>query len=226
MNTQNNNPNLEAIVWNGLTEEEKARVLSRPGQAHNAQCKRRVAEIIAAVPVVVETAPGVCCETLYRPIQRVGLYVPAGSAPLPSTVLMLAIPARIAGCPRIVLVTPPNAEGLADPVVLAAAALCGVDTVFVAGGAHAIAALAYGTESIPKVDKIYGPGNAWVTEAKTQVAMDSAGAAIDMPAGPSEVLVVADGSVPARRRSRPSWRDNWFALGEPRLPGRHWPMRA
>jgi len=260
MNTQNNNPNLEAIVWNGLTEEEKARVLSRPGQAHNAQRKRRVAEIIAAVrqggdaavreysrrfdgvevpalqvpvaamddalaacdqelrqalenalgrirafheagkpqPVVVETAPGVRCETLYRPIQRVGLYVPAGSAPLPSTVLMLAIPARIAGCPRIVLVTPPNADGLADPVVLAAAALCGVDTVFVAGGAQAIAALAYGTESIPKVDKIYGPGNAWVTEAKTQVAMDSAGAAIDMPAGPSEVLVVADGSVPAR----------------------------
>lgn len=149
-------------------------------------------------PVTVETAPGVYCETLYRPVERVGLYVPAGSAPLPSTVLMLAVPATIAGCPLKVLVTPPNARGQADPTVLAAAALCGLDAVFLAGGAQAIAALAYGTESIPQVDKIFGPGNAWVTEAKQQVATDPAGAAIDMPAGPSEVLVLADGSVPAR----------------------------
>ncbi len=146
----------------------------------------------------VETAPGVVCACLHRPIQRVGLYVPAGSAPLPSTVLMLAIPATIAGCPDIVLATPPGADGLPDPVVMATAALCGVNHVVPAGGAQAIAALAYGTDSIPKVDKIFGPGNAWVTEAKQQVAADPAGAAIDMPAGPSEVMVVADGSVPAR----------------------------
>ncbi len=149
-------------------------------------------------PVQVTTATGVSCETLYRPIQRVGLYVPAGSAPLPSTVMMLAIPAALAKCPQRVLVTPPRADGSADPVVLATAALCGIDSVFVVGGAQAIAALAYGTESVPKVDKIFGPGNAWVTEAKQQVAADPQAAAIDMPAGPSEVLIVADGSVPAR----------------------------
>ncbi len=148
-------------------------------------------------PLRVETAPSVVCEAVYRPIQRVGLYVPAGTAPLPSTVLMLAVPAAIAGCPHRVLVTPPVNGNGADPVVLATAALCGVDAVYLAGGAQAIAALAYGTESVPKVDKIYGPGNAWVTEAKQQVAADPSGAGIDMPAGPSEVLVVADGSVPA-----------------------------
>ncbi len=163
--------------------------------------KNRIAAFHRATcpqPVSVTTAPGVVCETMPRPIQRVGLYVPAGSAPLPSTVLMLAVPADIAGCPLKVLVTPPDASGRADPVVLAAAALCGIDRVYLAGGAQAIAALAYGTESFPKVDKIFGPGNAWVTEAKAQVAMDVAGASIDMPAGPSEVLVVADGSAPAR----------------------------
>ena len=122
----------------------------------------------------------------------VGLYVPAGSAPLPSAVIMLAVPARIAGCPRRVLCTPPRRDGRANPAVLVAARLCGIDTVFKVGGAQAIAALAYGSQTVPKVDKIFGPGNAWVTAAKQLVAADPAGAACDMPAGPSEVLVIAD----------------------------------
>ena len=143
-------------------------------------------------PVAMDTMPGVRCERIVRPIQAVGLYVPAGSAPLPSAVIMLAIPARIAGCPRRVLCTPPNREGRANAAVLVAAELCGIDTVFKVGGAQAIAALAYGTDSIPKVDKIFGPGNAWVTAAKQRVSNDPDGAACDMPAGPSEVLVVAD----------------------------------
>lgn len=140
----------------------------------------------------LETMPGVRCERVIRPISAVGLYVPAGSAPLPSAVVMLAVPARIAGCPRRVLCTPPGPDGRAHPAVLVAARLCGIESVLKVGGAHAIAALAYGTESIAKVDKIFGPGNAWVTAAKQLVAADPAGAACDMPAGPSEVLVVAD----------------------------------
>jgi len=143
-------------------------------------------------PLAMDIMPGVRCERIVRPIQAVGLYVPAGSAPLPSAVVMLAVPARIAGCPRKVLCTPPNREGHANAAVLVAAELCGIDRVFKVGGAQAIAALAYGTDSIPKVDKIFGPGNAWVTAAKQLVANDSGGAACDMPAGPSEVLVVAD----------------------------------
>jgi histidinol dehydrogenase len=142
----------------------------------------------------LETLSGVRCERVIRPISAVGLYVPAGSAPLPSAVVMIAVPARIAGCPRKVLCTPPNREGSANAAVLVAAALCGVTTVFKVGGAQAIAAMAYGTASIPKVDKIYGPGNAWVTAAKQLVANDPAGAACDLPAGPSEVMVVADDS--------------------------------
>lgn len=141
----------------------------------------------------VDTAPGVRCERVLRPIQRVGLYVPAGSAPLPSTALMLGVPARLAECTEIVLCTPPRRDGSADPAVLYAASLCGITRVFKIGGAQAIAAMAYGTERIPRCDKLFGPGNAYVTEAKRQVAMDTDGAAIDMPAGPSEVLVVADG---------------------------------
>jgi histidinol dehydrogenase len=143
-------------------------------------------------PFAMETMPGVRCERVIRPIQAVGLYVPAGSAPLPSAVIMLAVPARIAGCPRRVLCTPPTREGRANAAVLVAAELCGIETVFKVGGAQAIAARAYGTSSIPKVDKIFGPGNAWVTAAKQLVANDSAGAACDMPAGPSEVMVIAD----------------------------------
>jgi histidinol dehydrogenase len=143
-------------------------------------------------PFATETMPGVRCERIIRPIQAVGLYVPAGSAPLPSAVVMLAVPARIAACPRRVLCTPPNRQGHANAAVLVAAELCGIETVCKVGGAQAIAALAYGAGSIPKVDKIFGPGNAWVTAAKQLVANDPAGAACDMPAGPSEVLVVAD----------------------------------
>ena len=142
--------------------------------------------------VSLETVPGVRCERIYRPIEAVGLYVPAGSAPLPSAVVMLAIPARIAGCPQRVLCTPPDRSGRAHPAVLLAAQLCGIEQVFKIGGAQAIAALAYGTESLPKVDKIFGPGNAWVTAAKQIVATDPLGAACDMPAGPSEVMVIAD----------------------------------
>ncbi len=145
-------------------------------------------------PVDVETTAGVRCERLFRPVSTVGLYVPAGSAPLPSAVIMLAIPARIAGCGRRILCTPPDRSGRAHPAVLVAARLCGVHDVFTVGGAQAIAALAYGTQSIPKADKIYGPGNAWVTAAKQLVAADPAGAACDMPAGPSEVMVIADDS--------------------------------
>jgi histidinol dehydrogenase len=148
-------------------------------------------------PIQLETLPGVRCERITRPISAVGLYVPAGSAPLPSTVVMLAVPARIAGCPSTVLCTPPAADGQANAAVLVAAELCGVRTVFKVGGAQAIAALAYGTGSVPKVDKIFGPGNAWVTAAKQQVASDPAGAACDLPAGPSEVLVIADDSARA-----------------------------
>lgn len=140
----------------------------------------------------VQTAPGVICRRITRPVDAVGLYVPAGSAPLPSTALMLAVPAAVAGCPRPVIVTPPQPDGQADLAVLATAALCGIEEVVLAGGAQAIAALAYGTESLPAVDKIFGPGNAWVTEAKLQVSRDPAGAACDLPAGPSEVLVIAD----------------------------------
>jgi len=145
----------------------------------------------------VETAPGVVCERIIRPVPRVGLYVPAGSAPLPSTALMLCVPAALARCRQVVLCTPPRADGTADPAVLVAARLAGVDRVFKLGGAQAIAALAFGTASVPKVDKIFGPGNSYVDEAKRQVAQGGA-AAIDMPAGPSEVLVIADdGADPA-----------------------------
>ncbi len=147
-----------------------------------------------AAPVEVATRPGVVCRRVTRPIDAVGLYVPAGTAPLPSTTLMLAVPSAVAGCPRRVLVTPPRRDGKADTAVLAAAALTGIEDVCVVGGAQAVAALAYGTESIPAVDKIYGPGNAWVTEAKLQVSRDPQGAACDLPAGPSEVLVIADDS--------------------------------
>ncbi len=150
------------------------------------------AQILAEVDV--ETQPGVRCQQITRPVKSVGLYIPGGSAPLFSTVLMLATPARIAGCGRVVLCSPPP---IADEI-LYAAQLCGVEEVFQVGGSQAIAALAFGTETVPKVDKIFGPGNAYVTEAKRQVSQRLDGAAIDMPAGPSEVLVIADeGATPA-----------------------------
>lgn len=136
----------------------------------------------------VETMPGVVCEMHTQAIESVGLYIPGGSAPLPSTVIMTAAPAQIAGCSRLVLCSPPP---IADEI-LYAASLCGVNEIYTVGGAQAVAALAYGTETIAAVDKIFGPGNSFVTEAKRQVSNDFAGAAIDMPAGPSEVLVIAD----------------------------------
>ncbi|EJG1665528.1 histidinol dehydrogenase [Vibrio parahaemolyticus] len=139
-------------------------------------------------PIKVETQPGVMCEQVTRPIQKVGLYIPGGSAPLPSTVLMLGVPAKIAGCRKVVLCSPPP---IADEI-LYVAKLCGIDEVYNVGGGQAVAAMAYGTKSVAKVDKIFGPGNAYVTEAKRQVSNDFRGAAIDMPAGPSEVLVIAD----------------------------------
>ncbi|GIX36866.1 MAG: histidinol dehydrogenase [Silanimonas sp.] len=140
----------------------------------------------------IETAPGVRCGRVLRAIDTVGLYVPAGSAPLPSTALMLGVPARIAGCREVVLCTPPRPDGSADPAVLVAARLCGIRRVFTLGGAQAIAAMAFGTESVPRCDKLFGPGNTWVTLAKSVVSALPDGPAIDMPAGPSEVLVVAD----------------------------------
>jgi histidinol dehydrogenase len=153
---------------------------------------RRFHEAQRSVASSVETMPGVRCERVPRPVDRVGLYVPAGSAPLPSTAVMLAVPAEIAGCPRRIMCTPPRADGRADAAVLAAARRSGVTEVYRIGGAQAIAAMAFGTESIPRVDKIFGPGNAWVTAAKSLVTVDADGPAIDMPAGPSEVLVIAD----------------------------------
>jgi len=146
----------------------------------------------------IDTAEGVRCRRIVRPIGRVGLYIPAGSAPLPSTMLMLGIPARIAGCAEVIVCTPPRRDGSADPAVLFAARLCGATRVFKIGGAQAIAAMAIGTESVPACDKLFGPGNAWVTEAKRQVSTVEGGPAIDMPAGPSELLVIADaGADPA-----------------------------
>jgi histidinol dehydrogenase len=145
----------------------------------------------------LETAPGLDCEVRYQPLSPVGLYIPGGSAPLVSTVLMLAIPAVLAGCEDIIMCSPPGSNGRIADEVLTAARLCGVTRVFCAGGAQAIAALAYGTTTVPRCAKIFGPGNAWVTEAKQQVSQDPDGAAIDLPAGPSEVLVIGDASANA-----------------------------
>lgn len=140
----------------------------------------------------VETMSGITCFTEARPIEKVGLYIPGGTAPLPSTVLMLSIPAKLAGCKEIVLATPPAKDGNVADIILFAAKLCGITQIFKIGGAQAIAALAFGTESVPKVYKIFGPGNQYVTAAKMLVSTDTDGAAIDMPAGPTEVLVIAD----------------------------------
>ncbi|MDT8439396.1 MAG: histidinol dehydrogenase [Wenzhouxiangellaceae bacterium] len=147
----------------------------------------------------LETAPGVNCRMRWLALEPVGLYVPAGSAPLPSTAIMLLVPALLAGCREIVLATPPNEHGRADDAVLAVAAKLGLARVLVSGGAQAIAAMAYGTETVPKCSKLFGPGNRFVAEAKRQVALDVAGAAQDLPAGPSEVLVIAD------QTANPEW---------------------
>ncbi len=180
-----------------------------PESELDAACRRLTSEQLSAIdlainnvrkfheqqrpaPIAVETMPGVLCERISQPIDSVGLYVPAGTAPLPSAAIMLAVPALLAGCPRVIMCTPPRPDGSADPAVLAAASRAGLTDIYALGGAQAIAAMAYGTASIPKVHKIFGPGNAWVTSAKSIVSSDPFGAAIDMPAGPSEVLVIAD----------------------------------
>ena len=142
--------------------------------------------------VEVETEPGVVCRREVRAIETVGLYVPGGTAPLISTLIMLAVPAKVAGCRRRVVVTPPGSDGRVNPVILAAAYRCKVTDVFAVGGAQAVAALAYGTQSIPRCDKIYGPGNAYVAAAKSLAAQEPGGPAIDMPAGPSEAMVLCD----------------------------------
>ncbi len=149
------------------------------------------------VPIDLETMPGIRCQRVSQPIDSVGLYVPAGSAPLPSAAIMLTVPAAVANCPERVLCTPPRPDGTANPSILVAARRGGVERIYKIGGAQAIAALAYGTESVPKVNKVFGPGNAWVTAAKTIVAGDPQGAAIDLPAGPTEVLIIADASANA-----------------------------
>ncbi len=141
-------------------------------------------------PIRIETMPGVCCEQRSVAIHSVGLYVPGGSAPLFSTVLMLAVPAQIAGCKEIVLCTPPRRDGTVAQEILWTAQLCGVTRIFKVGGAQAVAAMAFGTESVPRVNKIFGPGNRYVTTAKQLLGLSAV--AIDMPAGPSEVMVLAD----------------------------------
>ena len=146
--------------------------------------------------IKVETAPGVTCWQKSVPIEKVGLYIPGGTAPLFSTVLMLATPAKLAGCAEIVLCTPPNKEGKVHPAILMAARIAGVSKIFKAGGVQAIGAMAYGTQSIPKVYKIFGPGNQYVMAAKQQVSLHDV--AIDMPAGPSEICVIADAHADAK----------------------------
>ena len=145
----------------------------------------------------VQPAPGIVCEQRHQPLQAVGLYVPAGAAPLPSTAMMLAAPAQLAGCPLRILCTPPARNGRANPAVLYVARCCEVHRVFKLGGAQAIAAMAYGTESVPRVDKIFGPGSRWVAAAKQQAAMEPGGPAQDLPAGPTEAMVIADDSAHA-----------------------------
>jgi histidinol dehydrogenase len=142
--------------------------------------------------IALTTTPGVKCELRFTALDTVGLYIPGGSAPLPSTVLMLGVPALVAGCENKLLCTPPNKAQLIAPEIAYAARKCGIDKIYLCGGAQAVAAMALGTDTIPQVDKIFGPGNSFVTEAKQQVSQRADGAAIDMPAGPSEVLVLAD----------------------------------
>lgn len=186
-----------ALAGFEVSEDEFQRAETELAPALRAAMEEAVVRIEAfhragmAQPYAVETAPGVVCERVIRPIPKVGLYVPAGSAPLPSTALMLGVPSRLAGCREVVLCTPPRRDGSADPAVLMAARMTGVRRVFKLGGAQAIAAMAFGTQSVPACDKLFGPGNSYVTEAKQQVVRNGT-VAIDMPAGPSEVLVIAD----------------------------------
>lgn len=179
-----------------VSEEEKAEAMAVIDRelldairlAHDNIHKFHKAQLMSVCKV--ETAPGVVCWQKQLPIERVGLYIPGGTAPLFSTVLMLATPAKIAGCSEIVLCTPPMADGKVNPAILAAANVVGVDKVFKIGGVQAIGAMAYGTQSVPKVYKIFGPGNQYIMAAKQHVSLHEV--AIDMPAGPSEVCVIAD----------------------------------
>jgi histidinol dehydrogenase len=180
-----------AAAERSLSGEQKAALERAIANVHRFHEAQKIA------PLRMEVSPGVVCEQIFRPIDAVGLYVPAGTAPLPSAAIMLAVPALIAGCTTRILCSPPRKDGSIDPAVLVAALLCGITRVFKLGGAQAIAAMAYGTNSVPKVDKLYGPGNSWVTAAKILVGNDADGAALDLPAGPSEVLVLADDSARA-----------------------------
>ena len=178
------------IAYGKVKDEVKTAIdvaIENIGKFHSLQMPQEVR---------LETQPGVLCIQRPVPIERVGLYIPGGTAPLFSTVLMLAMPARIAGCGEIVLCTPTSKAGEVAPEVLYAAKMCGVSSIFKVGGAQAVAAMAFGTESVPKVDKIFGPGNRYVTLAKQRVS--SRNTAIDMPAGPSEVMVMADESADAK----------------------------
>ncbi len=168
---------LKKAIWTAADNIRKFHVAQRPED------------------ITVETMPGVICTQKNVPIENVGLYIPGGTAPLFSTVLMLVLPAMAAGCSRVVLCTPAGKDGKVAPVILYAAWICGITEIYKVGGAVAVAAMAYGTETIPKVDKIFGPGNAYVMEAKQQVSQDCA---IDMPAGPSEVMIIADDSADPR----------------------------
>ncbi len=178
---------LEA-AWNALSETDKSvidRARRNIKRFHKAQIP---------APIEVETEPGVVCRRETRPIETAGLYVPGGTAPLVSTLLMLSVPAKVAGVRNRIVITPPAKDGKVNQTILAAAYRCKVSRLFAVGGAQAIGALAYGTETIPKCDKIFGPGNAWVAAAKSLVAQVVGGPAIDMPAGPSEAMVLADSS--------------------------------
>ena len=185
---------LEA-AWKALPEDEKNAInVARKNikKFHQAQIPK---------DIEVETTKGVICRREARAIETAGLYVPGGTAPLVSTLLMLAVPAKVAGVPQRIVVTPPGKDGKINPAILAAAYRCKVTDVFACGGAQAIAALAYGTETIPRCVKIFGPGNAYVATAKSLAAQEPGGPAIDMPAGPSEAMVVAnDKANPVFRR--------------------------
>jgi len=178
--------------------EEAEALVSQELKDSIAQAKSNIEAFHAAQrmqEIEVETMPGVVCRQRAVPITSVGLYIPGGNSPLFSTVLMLAVPAKIAGCRNIVMCTPAGRDGKVHPAILYTAALCGVNEVYKVGGAQAVAAMACGTETVKRVSKIFGPGNRWVMEAKMQVS--SAGIAIDMPAGPSEVMIIADASAQA-----------------------------
>lgn len=175
-------------AWDALPADQKTALKTAKTNIeafHSAQTPKSI---------TLETMPGVICRREARPIETAGLYVPGGTAPLVSTVLMLAIPAKVAGVRNRIIATPPGPSGEVNPAILAAAYLCDVTALYACGGAQAIAALAYGTESIPKCDKIFGPGNAYVATAKSLVTQEPGGPAMDLPAGPSEAMVVADKS--------------------------------